>query len=249
MSTAQGSEATQALGVVSSGGLRQEVAHIVRQAIWQGVLKPGQRLNEFWLARDIGVSRPPLREAIRVLEQEGLIECFPRRGCFVRTLSGQDILEIYTVRCALEAMAAELLIDRNDPQAIDELESDLLSTESGSGDLAARIDKDLEFHRALVRLSGNGRLLFMWEHLASQLRLALTLVDPTFFQLEFVEATHRPLVHAIRMGDRVEARRLVEELLAVGQSLKERWETEVFPAEDDEAPRRAGPVRRDGLTS
>jgi DNA-binding GntR family transcriptional regulator len=213
------------------------------------VLKPGQRLNEFWLARDIGVSRPPLREAIRVLEQEGLIECFPRRGCFVRTLSGQDILEVYTVRYALEALAAELLIDRNDPEAIDELESDLLGVEPDTADLADRIDKDIEFHRALVRLSGNGRLLFMWEQLASQLRLALTLVDPALFQIEFVEATHRPLVHAIRMGDRAGARRFAQTLLSVGEGLKERWETQVFSADEDDANRRTAHVRRAELPS
>lgn len=234
---------------MSSSGLRQEVADILRQAIWHGVLKPGQRLNEFWLARDIGVSRPPLREAIRVLEQEGLIECFPRRGCFVRTLSGKDILEIYTVRYALEALAAELLIDRNDPAAIDELDSELLAVESNTNDLATRIDKDIVFHRTLVRLSGNGRLLFMWEQLASQLRLALILVDPALFQLEFVEATHRPLVHAIRIGDRAEARSLVQGLLSVGESLKERWETQVFPSDEDDESRRMAHVRRAGSPS
>src|SRR6476619_1467188 len=83
---------------VSGGGLRQEIGDILHEAIWGGVLKPLQRLNEQWLASELGVSRPPLREAIRVLEQEGLVEYVPRRGTFVRTLSGQDVVEIYTVR-------------------------------------------------------------------------------------------------------------------------------------------------------
>src|SRR6266550_2914870 len=103
--------APSGLRSVEGGGLRHEISDILREAIWTGVLRPGQRLSENWLAGEIGVSRPPLREAIRVLEQEGLVVSIPRRGSFVRTLAGQDISEIYTVRCALEGMAAELAME------------------------------------------------------------------------------------------------------------------------------------------
>jgi len=66
----------------------------------------------------------------------------------------------------------------------------------------------LEFHRALVTLSGNSRLVLMWEQLVGQIRLALILVDPSLYEHEYLEATHRPLVDAMRAGDSVEATRL-----------------------------------------
>lgn len=210
---------------VSGGGLRQEICDILREAIWGGVLKPSQRLNEQWLAGEIGVSRPPLREAIRILEQEGLVEYFPRRGTFVKTLSGRDVVEIYTVRCALEGMAAELAMDRASPDELAALELQIDRVESQPAtDLASIINADLEFHRALVEASANQRLVAHWEQIASQLRLALTLVDSAFFQPNYVESTHRRLVHAIREHDAPEAQRLTRTLLDVGNSLMERWE-------------------------
>jgi DNA-binding GntR family transcriptional regulator len=212
---------------VEVGGLRQEISDILREAIWEGTLKPGHRLNEQWLSGQLGVSRPPLREAIRVLEQEGLVVSTPRRGAFVRNLTGDDIFEIYAVRCALEGMAAELLMDHSSPEVLDELEHMIDRVESvPGGDLRAIIDQDFQFHRELVRLSGSGRLAGMWEQLAGQLRLALTLVDPAFFRPDYVELTHRPIVAAIRSRDGAEVWRLTRTLLDVGRSLRTRWSEE-----------------------
>jgi DNA-binding GntR family transcriptional regulator len=212
---------------VEVGGLRQEISDILREAIWQGTLKPGHRLNEQWLSGQLGVSRPPLREAIRVLEQEGLVVSSPRRGAFVQSLAGEDIFEIYAVRCALEGMAAELLMDRASPEMLQELEHMIDQVEaSPDGDLRVTIDQDFQFHRRLVMLSGSARLAGMWEQLAGQLRLALTLVDPAFFRPDYVELTHRPLVSAIRRHDGAEVWRLTRTLLDVGRSLRTRWSEE-----------------------
>ena len=212
---------------VEVGGLRQEISDILREAIWQGTLKPGHRLNEQWLSGQLGVSRPPLREAIRVLEQEGLVVSTPRRGAFVRNLTGDDIFEIYAVRCALEGMAAELLMDHVTPEVLQGLEHMIDQMEaSPDGDLRGIIDQDFEFHRRLIKLSGSARLASMWEQLAGQLRLALTLVDPAFFRPDYVELTHRPLVAAIRSHDAVEVWRLTRTLLEVGRSLRTRWSEE-----------------------
>ncbi len=180
------------------------------------------------------MSRPPLREAIRVLEQEGLVVSVPRRGSFVRTLTGEDIREIYTLRCALEGMAAELAIGAAG-EAIDELEArvEKVEHEEPEVELRAVIGEDLEFHRALVRLSGNTRLMSMWEQIAGQLRLALTLVDPAFFQPDYVESTHHALVAAIRKSDRPEVARLSRTLLDVGRDLSERWDEQVGTRPED----------------
>lgn len=239
----ENNEEDRVLRSVSSGGLRGEVVEILRDAIWHRALKPGERLNEQALADQLQVSRPPLREAIRVLEMEGLVDSIPRRGAFVRTLDGDDILEIYTARCALEGMAAELVIERASEDALAELQQRLDAIESGqSSELPSVITRDLEFHRTLVRHSGNSRLLVLWEQLASQLRLALTLVDPAFFATDYIESTHRPLLEAIRRGDRDETQRLVRTLLDVGRSLKTRWDdgaaTEAPEATGDRVTRR-----------
>jgi DNA-binding GntR family transcriptional regulator len=206
--------------------LRTEVADILREAIWRGQLRPGERLNELVLAEQIGVSRPPLREAIRTLEGEGLVVSKPRRGAFVKTLSSDDVLEIYSLRCALETIAAERVIDVGDPNIPYELEQrlDLVEAESAAvPDLYAVISTDLEFHRTLVRAANNSRLLEMWERLVGELRLALSLIEPEFFEMDYVERTHRPLLEAIRDGDRARAREMVDGLLDVGRALQERW--------------------------
>lgn len=210
---------------VGNGGVRHEVAEILRQAIWDGRLSPGQRLNEQWISRELSVSRPPLREAIRVLEQEGLVESQPRRGTFVTTLNGDDIMEIYVLRCALEGAAAQALAREAADEVFDDLSAHLDIRQEPGAPLVDLIAHDLEFHRKLVRYSGNRRLLSMWEQLVSQLRLALVRVDPELFAARFVDATHRQLVAAMRARDLEQVRREVSHLLDVGTSLRERWES------------------------
>lgn len=218
-------EEEPSLRAVSAAGVRHEVIDVLREAIWGGILKPGQRLNEQWLSGELGVSRPPLREAIRVLEQEGLVVSTPRRGTFVRTFTGPDIFDIYAVRCGLESMAAELFMDNVSEEALRDLEEliDRLEASDIAG-LRGRIGQDLEFHRTLVRLSGNALIASLWEQLAGRLRLALTLVDPAFFEPEYFERTHRPLIQAMRNRDREEVWRLTRSLLDVGRSLRDRWD-------------------------
>ena len=99
----------------------------------------------------------------------------------MKTLSREDVLEIYQIRCTLERMAAEIVLDKGDRSAIGELEEKLKEVEEGPvADLYEMIGRDLEFHRALVTASGSERLLELWERLVSELRFALSLVDPSF---------------------------------------------------------------------
>ena len=218
--------AGSALPSVGGSGIRQEVVEILREAIWTGALRPGERLNEQWISREMGVSRPPLREAIRVLEQEGLVESQPRRGTFVTNLTGHDIMEIYVLRCALEATAAQILAAQAPDEVFDQLEAHLDSREQGQ-ELAGMIEHDLAFHRQLVNAAGNRRLTQMWEQLAGQLRLALVRVDPAFFEDQYVDATHRQLVKAMRAHDLDLVRAAVKHLLDVGEQLRSQWDSTV----------------------
>jgi DNA-binding GntR family transcriptional regulator len=212
---------------VGGVGIAREMAAILRDAVWSARLKPGQRLNELHLADEFGVSRPPLREAIRTLEAEGLVSSVPRRGSFVRVLSARDVREIFTVRFGLEALAGELIMRREDaPEIADGLDRNLdhLEGQIGQASLAEVIDTDLAFHREMVASADNLRLLHMWEQAVGEVRLAFTLVEATFYDVAYFEDTHRCLVQALRERDEDRVRGLFIRMRGVTESLERTWE-------------------------
>src|SRR3981081_4790077 len=93
-------------------------AETIREMVLSGELRPGERLVEELLAEELGIARPPLREALRVLEQEGLVLSLPRRGVIVTPLSAQDVYEIFTLRTTYERMAIELGVPCKDPELL-----------------------------------------------------------------------------------------------------------------------------------
>lgn len=145
----------------------------LRKAILQGVFAPGQRLIEARLGERFGVSRGPVREAIRSLEREGLIQSSPRRGVFVASLGKTDIAEIYGLRLALECGAIrdackhiteDDLVDM--ARLVREMEE---SSAAHALDLLAH--EDVAFHRKICELSGNSRLLNTWLSVLGQIQL------------------------------------------------------------------------------
>ena len=102
--------------------LREVVSETLRQAIQDGVLKPGERLMEIPLAEELGVSRTPIREAIRKLELEGFFVMVPRRGTYVANISLKDITQVFEIRSALEELAAGLAAERITEEEIETLE-------------------------------------------------------------------------------------------------------------------------------
>ncbi len=204
--------------------LRDQVANSLREAILTGVILPGERINEQKFSGHLGVSRPPLREAIRMLEKEGLLVSFPRRGASVRMFSGIDILEIYEVRFAIEYCAAMAVSRLQDKEVFDALEKSLDLGPKVDVKLPDAITKDLIFHRLLVESSRNSKLLEMWNLLAGQLRLALVLVSPKYYEEEFVVSTHYRQIDAMRRGDLAEVQSVLGSFSEVAENLKERWE-------------------------
>lgn len=205
--------------------LRTEIIESLKDAILKGDLMPGERLNERVLAERFGVSRPPLREAIRQLESEGLVVSIDRRGSYVRTFTEEDVKEIYLLRYALELAAAEFVAEQESSAKFELLERRLEEMEEAiSQGVQAAIEADFRLHRELVRAAGLRRLLDTWEQLVRELRLALVFVDPEFFEKAFVEDTHRPLLDAIRKKDFHGIRRYTDELRRVGDALGSRWE-------------------------
>ena len=150
--------------------LWQAVSDQLREEILGGHLAAGSRLVEAELAQRFGVSRGPVRDALRELALTGLVLEVPRRGTFVSSLSDRDLEEVYVIRRAIEDGAARLTIARASDAEIAELFEAVAHTEDAykGTDLAAAWDADMAFHRTYCRLSGNGRLLEMFDRLASQ---------------------------------------------------------------------------------
>src|SRR5690606_12292208 len=122
--------------------LRELVFEVLREAIITGKLRPGERLMEVQLAEELGVSRTPVREAIRKLELEGLVLMIPRRGAYVAEISMKDIADVFEIRAALEGLAAQLAAERCTPEEIENLERSLvqINVSAERGDIHAGIE-------------------------------------------------------------------------------------------------------------
>lgn len=140
--------------------LREVVFDVLRNAIASGTLSPGERLMENQLAEQLRVSRTPVREAIRKLEQEGFVVMVPRRGTYVADISIRDINEIFEIRTALEVLAAGLAAERMTEENLEQLER--LLVEIGqlidSGDTQELVEADCRFHDILYNSTHNRTL-------------------------------------------------------------------------------------------
>ncbi len=178
--------------------LREMVFESLREAIIQGRLKPGERLMEIQLAEEMGVSRTPVREAIRKLELEGFVVMVPRKGAYVAGISLKDIVDIFEVRAALEGMAAGLAAERITEEEMDELERSLLMINAtGEDDLAAIVKADAAFHELIYKASRNQRLVQIITHLQEQIqRFRMTSLSQPG-RTKIVLDEHKKIVEAI----------------------------------------------------
>jgi len=204
--------------IARSDPLVEVVRQQITQAIITGVLKPGDKLVEARLGEQLGVSRVPLREAFRRLEQIGLVEKIPNRGTFVSTLNEQDVKELHTVRELHEGLAARLLAERADPRAVSRLESvlDAMRDAARDDDQPRMIELDADFHDALIELSDHKLLRELWVVVGVRLRRFLLLKRRhLYITLADAAPLHEPIVRAIAAGDakraEAEARRHVRE--------------------------------------
>jgi DNA-binding GntR family transcriptional regulator len=141
--------------------------------ILTGILRPGQRLNEVELSTALGISRAPLREAIRDLASQGLLTIVTHKGAFVPSYTISDLRDIYEVRIAVETHAVRLLALRRSPADLDELSALLDQTEQALGTSGSRAyPSDLDFHRRVVELTGNRHLTEISTAVAQKLQLA-----------------------------------------------------------------------------
>ncbi len=151
--------------------LRDVVFQTLEQAILLGQLKPGERLMEIHLANRLGVSRTPIREAIRKLEQEGLVVNIPRRGAHVAEITKKDLSDVLEVRSALEELAAELACDRITDEELAELREACANFISAieNNNLEQSVRQDIALHDVIYKASHNDRLIQMATNLRMQM--------------------------------------------------------------------------------
>ena len=180
--------------------LMSQALQEIREAIRKGKLKPGDRLVETQLAEEMHISRFPIREALRFLEKEGLVETKPFKGTYVAQLTERDMEELYSLRTAIEALAIRILIKNIDAEKIKKLESVFKSMQQASKneDLDKLISEDFRFHQTICELSDHRKLLEVWLTLENQLRVFLTIEKQLFGNsVQFVKS-HIPILEAIR---------------------------------------------------
>ena len=183
-----------------------KVANQIREAIKSGKLKPGEHIIEGDLAMDMGISRFPIREAIRYLEKEGLVTTTPYKGAHVTELTEKDLEEIYSLRIVIEELAIRTLIKHLDSEKVKKLESVVTAMKQVAKNcrtIEEVIDVDLSFHRTICELSENRRLLELWLNLSHQLRAFIVLDDHLYGDdtPEKTLETHYPVFEAIKKGD------------------------------------------------
>ena len=179
------------------------VLRTVREAIVDGQLPPGAAINEAQLAKQLGVSRAPVREALRWLEKEGLVANVPYRGAVVTPLTERGVEELQSFRRLLEVFAAEQVVARGDDDDLASLEALVATMErcAEAGDLDCMSAADVRFHTRIIELSGNELLLDVWQSYVSRIRRALGLRNRANSDLDSIVALHRDLVAAFRTQD------------------------------------------------
>ena len=188
--------------------LRDVVFNTLRQAILRGELAPGERLMEIQLAERLGVSRTPIREAIRKLELEGLVLMVPRKGAEVARISEKSLRDVLEVRRSLEELATELACQRMSEEQIGELEAarDAFAAAVTSGDIMEMAECDEKFHDVIFDGTGNARLVQILNNLREQMyRYRLEYIKEAD-KRQILLLEHENIVKAIRARHVAEAR-------------------------------------------
>jgi DNA-binding GntR family transcriptional regulator len=205
--------ATAPLLGLQKKSLREQALAALRAAITSGELEPGRHLVETELSEMLQISRGTLREALRQLEQEGLLSAGPRGRLSVRHLDEKEIRDIYSVRAALESLAARTLCELPDrQQAIASLKTAIEAMAAAEkASMQERVESDLEFHRTLCRLTGNETLLHSWEALEGSIRMSIMFAGQEKGVRNMSVDRHYDIVAAIETGDASLARNTIRE--------------------------------------
>lgn len=193
--------------------LRELVLEAIREAIINGSLKPRERLMEIQMAEELGVSRTPIREALRKLELEGFIVMVPRKGAYVADISTKDIADVFEIRASLEGLAAALAAERVTEEELEFMERCLVikAEAIATADFEKLVDIDTKFHEAIYKASRNERLVTIVNNLREQIqRLRTTSLSVPGRMYQSLKE-HRAIVEAIQSRDISLARQVAQD--------------------------------------
>lgn len=193
--------------MLENQSLADQVVNTIRKLILDKTLKPGEKINQVKIAEDLNISRGPVREALKLLQNEGLIDYEINKGTFVTTLSEQDAYEIFTMRALLESKGAQLAQLKFQQKDYDALQAIISKLEQ------ALIEKDLEslarydilFHNTIINASGHSRLIHMHQQLDTQVSAMFLTVDQLApLKLNSVIEDHQGLIDILKNGSEIE---------------------------------------------
>lgn len=194
---------------VAPESLVDRLTDMLRNDIVHGKIKPGEKITEVTLAERLGISRNPIREAVRRLEGTGLLVNHPRRGRFVREISRQEADDIFFFRSSIERAGIVRVAAIRTEADIERLRSVLaeMHTAAHAGDVARTMELDVSFHRTICEIAGSRRALRAFDDIHVELRILLRMIGSNFTTLEHTAATHEVLVDAVVSGDGIRADR------------------------------------------
>ncbi len=202
------------IDLVQRNSLATLVLRELERRILGGEVAAGVRLNEADLASELGVSRGPVREAFRALEQSGLVRTEKNRGVFVRQVSIDEANEIYEVRAALEGMIGRLAAKRITPEQVGKIRAVVkkMHAVSKTRDAAAYYPLNVEFHELLAEAAGNRALTANYQRVVNELNLyRRETIERSAENIPLSTRDHEAIVNAIAKGDEALAERLLHE--------------------------------------
>ncbi len=191
--------------------LRDVVFNTLRQAILRGELKPGERLMEIQLANKLGVSRTPIREAIRKLELEGLVLMIPRKGAEVAEITEKSLRDVLEVRRALEELAVELVCEKITEEQIQDLKdaAEEFKESLESGDITRIAEADVKFHDVIYMATDNQKLIQLLNNLREQMyRYRVEYLKRSDFHQQLIDE-HEEIIETIENGQKDRAVQVV----------------------------------------
>lgn len=201
--------------------LSSDVAGALRKAIIDGVLEPGQRIIETTVAQHFGVSKAPVREAILELEKQGLVRNIPRKGAYVAEWTRRDLWEIYTLRQALEGMAARLAAQFITPEQREKIQQIVDQTRNlTDSDKEKAIELDLQFHSEICVAASHSRLqeMLMSNHLQTEVYIRNTSNLQEYWSEKLAKG-HQIILDAICSGDPDKAEKVMRDHIGPRASL------------------------------
>jgi DNA-binding GntR family transcriptional regulator len=175
----------------------------IQAAILNGQLAPGERIVEAELARRMGISRAPVREAARRLESAGLLISRPRHGFFVKTVSIREVDDLYQVRIDLEMLGARLACIQASDEQLARLVPmvERMVAQTSQLNRAERVAHDLGFHTYISEISGNSYLFRLFRNMQTEVRMFQALSEPSYEDPNYVAESHRPIAAAFARRD------------------------------------------------